>query len=283
LIIFSYLDDDGLFTPDVGPWAEEKYKLVDLYCSMFSTSMKNKWDYRIYIDLYAGSGRSINRNTNKILPGSPLLALSVKDKFDKYIFCEIDSNILKVLEKRVSTPYPNIDVSFIAGDCNTNVNKILGEFPSEYLTPKTLSFCFIDPFNIGIKFETIKALSKRKIDFLILFAGGIDGNRNEGEYVKPDNFTVDEYLGINDWRPKWEEVKKTRLSFAQYLAMEYCSQMENLGYIKPPTTKVPVVRSSDKNLPLYHVAFFSRHKLGNKFWDQVLKYSNPQQTLPGID
>ncbi len=41
---FSYLGDDGLPTPDVGEWCQEKYRLVSGYAAVFSTSMKNKWE-----------------------------------------------------------------------------------------------------------------------------------------------------------------------------------------------------------------------------------------------
>ena len=73
---FSYLEDDGLATPEVGRWAETKYRIVGLYNYLFSTGMKKKWDCRVYIDLFAGEGRSRIEGTKHIVPASPLLALS---------------------------------------------------------------------------------------------------------------------------------------------------------------------------------------------------------------
>src|SRR5438105_2170269 len=52
------LKDDGLHAPEVGRWAEQKYRLVATYAGMFATGMKKKWEKRIYIDLFAGAGRS---------------------------------------------------------------------------------------------------------------------------------------------------------------------------------------------------------------------------------
>lgn len=66
------LDGDGLTTPEVGVWGERKYRLVGAYAQMFSASMKEKWDCRVYIDLFAGEGRSRFRGTNTIIPASPL-------------------------------------------------------------------------------------------------------------------------------------------------------------------------------------------------------------------
>ena len=46
--------DDGLPKTEVGPWAEDKYRIVALYDELFSTGMRKKWETRVYIDLYAG-------------------------------------------------------------------------------------------------------------------------------------------------------------------------------------------------------------------------------------
>ena len=37
------------------------------------------------------------------------------------------------------------------------------------------------------------------------------------------------------------------------------------------------------NLPLYYLAFFSRHANGYKFWNQVLKYATPQLGFEGFE
>jgi hypothetical protein len=94
------LQDDGLFTPEVGSWAETKYQLVSLYDHLFSTGMKRLWDCRVYIDLFAGAGRSKLKGTSRIVSASPMLALGVKDQFDKYIFCEKDDACLDALRRR---------------------------------------------------------------------------------------------------------------------------------------------------------------------------------------
>jgi len=38
--------DDGLLTPEVGPWSDKKYKLIQNYAEVFATGMKHKWDCR---------------------------------------------------------------------------------------------------------------------------------------------------------------------------------------------------------------------------------------------
>ena len=46
---------DNLYTPLVGQWSEEKYMLLANYAQVFATSMKDKWEDRVYVDLFAGA------------------------------------------------------------------------------------------------------------------------------------------------------------------------------------------------------------------------------------
>ena len=43
--------------------------------------------------------------------------------------------------------------------------------------------------------------------------------------------------------------------------------------------QMKLVRSDDKNLPLYYLALFSRHDTAYKFWKDVLKYSTDQSSF----
>ncbi|MGA7523280.1 MAG: three-Cys-motif partner protein TcmP [Acidobacteriaceae bacterium] len=117
-------EDDGLTCPNVGRWAEDKYRLLSLYDRLFSTGMKNKWEQRVYIDLYAGAGYSRIRGTEIVLRGSPILALTVADPFDKYIFCEEQPERLAALKERAKRAAPYANISFVAGSCNDRVDEI---------------------------------------------------------------------------------------------------------------------------------------------------------------
>ena len=121
--------DDGLRCPDVGRSAEDKYRLLDLYFRLFSTSMKDKWDQRVYIDLYAGSGYSRSEGTSTILKGSPIIALTVPCAFDKYIFCEEKEDLLNALRSRAGRIAPDADVTYVLGNCDLRIDEICGAIP----------------------------------------------------------------------------------------------------------------------------------------------------------
>jgi three-Cys-motif partner protein len=272
------VQDDGLFMDDLGAWCEDKYRLVGLYVRLFATGMKFKWEERIYIDLYAGAGIGRIRNTGKLVMQSPLIALHASDPFDLYIFCESDGSKLEALENRVRRIVPARKVEYIAGDSNAAADRICSLIPRASPGHKVLSLCFVDPWDIGIKFSTIRQLSARFVDFLVLLAVYMDAQRARDQYLKPGNRKVDEFLGLSSWRELWERQERT-VKFPDFLARLYSQQMTTLGYIDQPLHRMKKVRNEEKNSPLYRLALFSRNKRAYDFWDQVLKYSTDQPDL----
>ncbi|HEX9662136.1 MAG TPA: three-Cys-motif partner protein TcmP [Candidatus Binatia bacterium] len=276
------ITDDGLIAPEIGPWGEQKYGLLQGYARVFATSMKRKWGARVYVDLFAGSGRSTIRDTNRVLLASPLLALEIPDRFDRYIFCEKDPQKITALEKRVRRDYRNVDIRFISGDANEEVRKIAGEI-REYgkIKKRFLTFCFADPWKLeNLRFSTIEQLAELYVDFLILIPTGMDAARNvEHVYIRPDNKTLDEFVGTPKWREAWRNAESRKETFDSFLTNFYATRMEQLGYREHAAEQTQLIRSTEKNLPLYRLAFFSRHELGQQFWKEVKKYVNPQLDL----
>ena len=113
------------------------------------------------------------------------------------------------------------------------------------------------------------------IDFVVLLAVGMDANRRYDHYVEGDSTKIDEALGNREWRERWR-VFGRRKEFRQFLASEFSLSMQSPGYLGQTLDQMKLVRSDDKNLPLYYLALFSRHTTANKFWSDVLKYSTDQ-------
>ena len=273
------MDDDGLKTSEVGAWAETKYRLLALYDELFSTGMKNKWDQRVYVDLYAGAGHSRVLGTGRCLKGSPIIALTVPHPFDKYIFCEEDEELLDALKARAERIAPQANVAYIRGNCDAKIEKICREIPKGSSTNRVLSLCLVDPFDFGLKFKTLTRLSTFFMDFVVLLAIGMDANRNYDHYVDGNSTKIDEALGNTEWRERWKAIGVRRSEFRPFLANEFCRSMESLDYLKKPLDRMKLVRSVEKNLQLYYLALFSRNEMAFKFWDDVLKYSTDQKKL----
>ena len=275
----KYIPNDGLPCLKIGPWALEKYQILKYYCEIFSTGMKNRWDKLIYIDLFSGPGFAEVKDKQKLVESSPMIALKVRAPFSKYFFCDTRENLC-VLKKRVDKLGMNDKVKYFPGDCNKSVDEVIKEILSEK-GKRVLSFCFVDPFNLNIKFNTIKKLANNgNIDFLILLALPMDAKRNMSHYIKSGNNKLDEFLDNPNWRVEWLQAKKKGEPLMLFLSEQYAVNMANLGYIKLPINKMVPIRSYEKNLPLYYLAFFSRNEKGYIFWKQVLQYSRKQPELP---
>jgi three-Cys-motif partner protein len=272
--------DDGLPIPDVGAWTEDKHRLVGYYAGMFATAMKRKWECRVYIDLFAGSGYSSLKGTGRLIPGSPFYALEISDKFDRYIFCDSDKETLGALESRIQQRYKNVDISYLNVDVNACTSKIIEKIPMHSKDFKVLSFCLVDPYKLDdISFSTMRCLSQRYIDFLVLIPTYMDVNRNVSNYVKPGNKVIAKFLDDDGWRVEWQQVHSRGLSFPKFVLEQFSKKMKVLEYSHGGYENAELVRRSENNIPLYHLAFFSRHPLGGKFWNQAKKGVDPQLHL----
>lgn len=273
------ISEDGLDCSDVGAWTEQKHRYVAIYAMQFSSGMKNKWGTLVYLELYAGAGYSRIRDTGRLILGSPLLALQLKDPFHKYIFCEENTRKIEALKSRVQRFAPTANVAYIPGDCNKQVGQIVSEIPMASTSNTVLCLCFADPFDIGLKFQTLQKLSSRYVDFIVLLALHSDANRAYKRYVMEDAVKVDEFLGSRTWRDRWKIAEGNGVTFPRFLAQEFDASMQNLGYLHTPLDRMKLVRSDEKNLPLYYLALFSRRQLAHKFWDDALKYGTDQTSF----
>jgi three-Cys-motif partner protein len=267
------VEDDGLTIGEpIGPWAEDKYGYVGRYCDFFTRAMQKQFQNLVYIDLFSGSGYSKIRDTRKILKSSPLISLSLPNKFTKYIFCELVDDFCATLRLRIDREFKNIDYEIIEGNCNENVQKIIDKIPVPSRTNKVLIFCFVDPFAASnFNFNTIENLSKYMIDFLILIPTGMEFNRWYKDYLIEENLTVDNYLNDTQWRDKFRtKYSLNNSDFLKFIADEFSLKMENFGYIKPDY--FCEIRSTTKNLPLYHLAFYSKHTRGHDLWKKAKGY-----------
>ncbi len=198
------LEDDGLLTPEVSPYAEQKYRLIAHMAAMVGTSMKSKWGQRVYLDLYCGPGRARLRRSNEIIPASPILALGIPDPFDRYIFCDVDVDRVDALKSRVVAAGYQADCRYLPGDSNVLVEEILRELPPFSREQSVLTLCVADPYRMeDLRFETLAKLSERYVDFLVLIPSYMDANRNELRYSEEANKIVDAFLGNQSWRGLW--------------------------------------------------------------------------------
>jgi three-Cys-motif partner protein len=223
------------------------------------------------------------KDNGEIVSGSPLIALNVKDPFDRYFFVEKNKENIDALRARCNSDYPDRNCVFIEGDCNKRVDEILNAIPKFHGSYRGLTFCFVDPYKTSdLQFSTIKALAGALyIDFLVLIPSFMDINRNPVPYTKEDSPVIDSFLGDDSWRECWE-YSEDRLydKFGNFIADAFGHRMALLGYRYDGINDMELIRMGIKqNLPLYHLAFFSRNDLGLRFWRETRIKTAKQKEL----
>lgn len=264
------LEPDGLYLPEVGSWATNKHRLAGVYFGIFARAMSGQWPCRVYVDLFAGAGWSRLKGSRRLIEGSPMIALGVDVPFDRYVFCDKSRRCIKALRARIARTYPSAPVTFVSKDCNEAVRDVLDAIPSE---SGVLTLCFVDPFAVSnLRFETLRALAKnRRTDFLVLVPTGMDINRNQARLRASDETLLDEFLGDAAWRSEWRSRTKAgrQPSFGAFVLEQFGRSMQRIDYLYDgPGREVAV---TDGSRILYHLALYSRHSLGAKFWKAAMK------------
>jgi three-Cys-motif partner protein len=269
-------EPDGYTYSETGEWSRQKHLPLWNYLRIKSTGMKDRFDSRVYIDLYSGAGKARVKGTGELLLGSPLLALAVPDAFDRHILCEAHPDLFAGLSARVGAQPNGSTATLIHGDAAKNVAQILSVVPRG----KTLTFCFVDPYDLGLPFEMMRTLAhERRMDFLVLIAAQMDGQRNERMYLRPESRKIERLLNDPDWRTKWKQVS-AHTKFATFLVERFTAAMVDIGYEPPPPGAEPVrVDTSDRGVPLYYLAFYSKHARGYDFWKKSKRYATEQADL----
>lgn len=243
--------------------------------------MRKSWNQLVYIDLYSGPGYSQIKETNKLIKSSPLISLSIPNPFDIYIFSDNNPDYLHDLEERVQQNFSDKKSFFVEGDCNTNIEKIKGIIPQHSKSNRVLTFCFADPFDLNLKYETIKYLTSNKlVDLLILQAYYMDANRNFQNYINENNQKISEYLDDESWRVEYLKRGLMQDDFVTFLAEKYEDNMKSIGYFPPHRDRIEIPA---KNVPLYYLEFYSKHEKGREFYKKVQYYADDQYNLEFSD
>lgn len=263
--------EDGLPMRQSGVWAKAKLDYVNRYIAVFETSMRQKWERRNYIDIFAGPGKNQVRDTNEVLLGSPLLALTTQHPFTGYYFIDKDSSNTAALEARAMASGLGDQVKIRTGDSNNLVDWIVGDLSKA--PSQALNLAFLDPEGLELHWQTVARLaSVWKMDLIINYPrSGL--TRNMEQYSKADEDTpVDRFFGGREWRDVLRE--SNRGLWQRHLLDLYKSKLAALGYQEIRNSDElgdePLMRN-EKQATLYHLIFASKNTLGHKFWKDITK------------
>ncbi len=240
-----------------------------------------KWEELVYIDLLAGPGLGIDRETGIEFDGSPIRIAKIVPAFDRLFFSDLNQKNIATLRSRMSkSDLERVD--FHIGDCNAAARRIVGE-----ISRRTLGLAFIDPEGFEAKFRLFQALASKRIDVLFLFPSGIGIRRNLAAFAKQARSPMDDLWGGREWR----DLAPAKLAAGARLTPEdaltldrpwvlgFRSKMVRIGFSSQD--EADPCFSNEKNVPMYHLLFFSQDAAGLKIW-RAIKRIEPsgQRALP---
>lgn len=275
-----------------GEWTEKKLLIIDEYLKQYSKVLKNTRVKKIYIDAFAGSGKTIIENKTettetitlfdcfpdadfpkvdnspKVLDGSAILSL--RYDFDEYYFMEIDVERLNNLRKIIKTEYPEKydKVKFINGNSNETLKQIL-----KNITVRDRCLMFLDPYALELDWEVIEGISKcGVIDLWYLFplnaiSRVIPKDRRK---LNTNEKLITKILGTNEWEDTlyevdnqtnlWGETNKKRVEFNKLI--EFI--MNRFKGLFPYVFNDEIIlKNSYKSSPLFLLCFMMTNKSDN--------------------
>ena len=269
---------DGLYLPQIKRHSLEKITLHNRYAAIFSKAMAKQWKQRAYIGLFAGAGAAELVETGDTVETSALAVQQQPVPFTHCVYVDCNPLCIAALRARVGRSQSSTISSFIEADVNACAPEVLRALPPYGPDAGLLSFCFVDPFDLQLQFSTIRALSRLKIDFLVLLMVGTDGRRNFHNYLRdPSSSRIETLLDSPDWRREYQQLpgKKNALRF---LLDRFDQKMISLGYLSAREDVHPVCAAGTKVL-LYMMAFYSKSELGRRFWRESRRTVSAQLDL----
>ncbi|MBI5649201.1 MAG: three-Cys-motif partner protein TcmP [Chloroflexi bacterium] len=273
-------EDDLLTTRSAGEWAAIKLDYLVRYINVFETAMRGKWSIRNYIDLMAGPGKNRIRETDAVLLGSPLLALTTKYAFTGYFFADLSDENTTALDKRCSASPFYDRVHIHPGDCNEIVREIVVQLKRD--DRNSLNLAFLDPEGFELEWQTIAQLATiRRIDLIINYPQGGLNRQMALSFQSNEETIVDRFFGDTEWRKIFAKHHGKENFVHRQLMDHYKQKLQRLGYPDvrrdDETGDEPLIRNS-KNAPLYRLLFASKSKLGNDFWQKITRRDVSGQT-----
>lgn len=278
---------DKLPVQCVGAWAEDKYYFLERYLNA-SREARRKFSDRgnaVFIDLFSGPGHCIIREKKTEIISGGFRATELNETpFNEYIFCDINEDNIEAFRQRTQQKQNCI---FYTGDSNKTIESIVNHLKkNDY----RYHCAYVDPFAPeNLNFNTLKTLAQlKRMDMLIHFPIG-SIHRNLDNWMGKTNTILDNFLGTNVWRERIENARKNGKYNDYYVLTDvFKEQLKSIGYPEEGLQfqesegdllfQLPAVAiKNTRNRNLYVLILASKHPLGQKIWNSVIKIDSKGQ------
>lgn len=277
----------------VGPWAKEKLNALQRYLDYYTKVLKNQRWRTIYVDAFAGGGRSVVRTAQasqqgslldadrdadqvELINGSPRVALNLANPFTRYVFIEPDAARIEEL---------NALREEYAGSRRIVIRQEMADAGISWLLSQNVSrrthrgIAFLDPFGAGLDWTIIQRLADTGLfEVVINFALNMAIQRmlpNSGVFQSGWRERLDSYFGTDEWFNEVYERRGGLFGENTQKREEYLPRLLNLYRRRLRTAfghvSQPRVVKNTRGVPLYHLLWAGPHQKGLQGANHILQ------------
>ena len=257
----------------IGYWSEVKLEIIKKYAVAYSTILSAQPNlHHVYVDAFAGAGIHLSKLTNEFIAGSPLNALAVNPRFEKYYLIDLDAARVAGLRKMIGS---RNDVELFTGDCNkVLLNKV---FPEIRYEQYRRGLCILDPYGLHLDWEVIRtAGNARTIDLFLNFPVA-DMNRNvlwrNPEAVSASDINrMNRFWGDESWRADAYSTTGNFFGFPEKESMEdiveaFRKRLISVGGFKWVPKPLPM--RNTRGAVVYYLFFASQVDTAEKIVSEI--------------
>jgi len=274
-----------MFVPEaIGLWTEIKLHIIREYAAAYTTILKEQSWCRsyAYIDAFAGGGEFVSKEEReRLIPGSPLNALNVPNKFTEYYFIDIEQSKIDRLKELAAERHEIKSIHFYVGDANQVLpNKILPQF--QYRSFKR-ALCILDPYGVDIGWTTIASLAPAKTMDVFLNFPLMDINRNAAlkklETADPQQGArLTKIWGDESWK-ELAYIEQGQLFDAPVLIKKiHGNETLKQGFLERlkrkagfPCVAEPILMTNKEGGPLYFLFFASHQQVAQNIAQMIFE------------
>ena len=245
--------DDGFSAEEAGSWTLRKNQIIHQYLKAFTGTMKRKFNYLVFLDLFSGSGLKRIGNSQYTY-GSPVLAMDDTNGFSKHIFCEQNSENADALRVRMNKYFRHKNVVVFNGNPNTMIDRLEYYIPGSSTRYKVSTICLIDPFSMDIDFETVKVLADLGVNFLIIISLPWTKKDYFKICINEERELLNSFLGMPWSQVSDNEDVSSDKVFFRTLVKNYHQKLRRLGYMAEGTFHK--MESSNLSIPFFFTGYY---------------------------
>lgn len=251
--------------------------MLSAYLRAFTTASKRAGE-TVYLDLFAGQEKNLNKHTGLPIDGSLKRALTTEPPFSVLRGFELRAERAASLQTAYRASALGRDVLVYPGDVHQSLRPALAQLTQYRWAP---TFAFVDPDGVEAGWELLETLAlhkgpgRTKIELFLLLAGPqigrvVHGGLRDASLERAEQLVTDRF-GTNKWYPILADRQAGALD-AERARDELTNLMRwRLENVLGSRFTHSLRLTNLNGVPLYDMIFATDHEVGDKIMFSVYR------------